>query len=141
MQVKEPYPSDLTESEWKLIRPLIPSPRLFGRPPRYEKRAILNAMFYIVRSGCSWRLLPHDMPPWRIVYHYFMVWRQSGLWQKLHDTLREKVRLKSGKKKPRALRSSILRALKHLTTEECAAMMLERRSWDENDTSWWTRWA
>jgi len=141
MQVKEPYPSDLTESEWKLIKPLIPSPRLFGRPPRYEKRAILNAMFYIVRSGCSWRLLPHDMPPWRIVYHYFMVWRQSGLWQKLHDTLREKVRLKSGKKKPRALRSSILRALKHLTTEECAAMMRERRSWDANDTSWWTRWA
>ena len=141
MQVKEPYPSDLTESEWKLLKPLIPGPRLFGRPPRYEKRAILNAIFYIVRSGCAWRLLPHDMPPWRIVYYYFMVWRQNGLWQKLHDTLRDKVRLKSGKKKPRALRSSILRALKHLTTEECAAMMLARRSWDENDISWWIRWA
>jgi len=141
MTTQEPYPSNLTDSEWKQIEPLVPGPKLFGRPPRYTKRAILDGIFYVVRSGCAWRMLAHDLPPWRIVYYYFMVWRREGLWQSIHDTLRDRVRLRSGKKKPRLLRSSTLRALKYLTTEECAATMLARRSWDANDTSWWTRWA
>ena len=141
MPTQEPYPSSLTHREWKLLEPLLPEPKLFGRPPRYRKRDILNAIFYAVRSGCAWRLLPHDLPPWRIVYYYFMVWRREGLWQKMHDTLRDQVRLRSGKKKPRVLRSSILRALKYLTTEECAATMQARRSWDASAIFWWTRWA
>jgi transposase len=141
MPTQEPYPSNLTESEWNCIEPLIPGPNLFGRPPRYRKRAILDGIFYVVRSGCSWRMIPHDLPPWRIVYHYFMVWRRAGLWQIIHDALRDAVRLQSGKKKPRPLRSSTRRVLKYLTTEECAATMQERRSWDENDISWWIRWA
>jgi transposase len=141
MPTHELYPSSLTDAEWKVIEPLVPGPKLFGRPARYSKRAILDAIFYVVRSGCAWRLLPHDLPPWRIVYYYFMVWRQEGLWQRMHENLRDAVRLRSGKKKPRVRRSSILRALKYLTTEECAATMRERRSWDANDTSWWTRWA
>jgi transposase len=140
MPSENPYPSSLTDREWKLIEPLLPAPKLFGRPPRYRKRDILDAIFYAIRSGCAWRLLPHDLPPWRIVYYYFMVWRREGLWQRMHDTLRDKVRLRSGKKKPRLLRSSILRALKYLTTEECAATMQARRFWDANDISWWTRW-
>ena len=140
MPDQQSYPSSLTEAEWKLIKPLIPGPKFFGRPPRYPKRAILNAIFYVVRGGIAWRLLPHDLPPWRIVYYYFMIWRREGLWQKIHDTLRDRVRLQSGKKKPRPLRSSTHRALKYLTTEECAATMQARRSWDVNDTSWWTRW-
>ncbi len=141
MPTQEPYPSSLSDAEWKLIEPLIPGPKLLGRPPRYSKRAILDAIFYTVRSGCAWRLLPHDLPPWRIVYYYFMIWRRDGLWQRIHDTLRDRVRLQSGKKKPRPLRSSTLKVLKQLTTEECAASMQARRCWDENDTSWWTRWA
>ena len=141
MPIREPYPSNLTDAEWKHIEALVPGPKLFGRPPRYSKRAILDGLFYVVRGGCAWRMLPHDLPPWRIVYYYFMVWRREGLWQRIHDTLRDAVRLASGKKKPRPLRSSTLRALKYLTTEECAATMLARRSWDESDTSWWTRWA
>ena len=72
MPNQEPYPSNLTDTEWKRIAPLIPGPKLFGRPPRYAKRAILDAIFYVVRSGCAWRMLPHDLPPWRIVYYYFM---------------------------------------------------------------------
>lgn len=141
MPIQEPYPSNLSNTEWKLIEPLVPGPKLFGRPPRYSKRAILDAIFYVVRGGCAWRMLPHDLPPWRIVYYYFMVWRRDGLWQRIHDTLRDQVRLQSGKKKPRVLRSSTLKALKYLTTEECAATMRARRSWDESDTSWWIRWA
>jgi transposase len=140
MPTQEPYPSNLTDAEWKQIEPLVPGPKLFGRPPRCSKRAILDAVFYVVRGGCAWRMLPHDLPPWRIVYYYFMTWRREGLWQKMHDTLRDQVRLQSGKKKPRPLRSSTRRALKYLTTEECAATMQARRSWDESDTSWWTRW-
>lgn len=140
MPTQEPYPSNLTDAEWKLIEPLVPGPKLFGRPPRYTKRAILEAIFYVVRSGCAWRMLAHDFPPWRIVYYYFMVWRRDGLWQRIHDTLREWVRLRSGKKKPRLLRFSTLRVLRYLTTEECAATMQAKRSWDESDTFWWIRW-
>ena len=99
MPIQDPYPSSLTNREWKLLLPLLPEPKHFGRPPRYRKRDILNAIFYAVRSGCAWRLLPHDLPPWRIVYYYFMVWRREGLWQKMHDTLRDQVRLRCGKKK------------------------------------------
>ncbi len=83
------------------------------RPPRYEKRAVLNGIFYVVRGGCSWRMLPHDMPPWRLCYYYFMTWRQKGLWQTIHDHMRDRVRL-SVKKGPECCdpRLSKLKALK-----------------------------
>ena len=68
-RARDPYPSDLTDAEWEVLCPLIPGPAKLGRPPRYEKRAVLSAIFYVVRSGCSWRMLPGEMPPWRIVYH------------------------------------------------------------------------
>lgn len=100
MPIQAPYPSNLTDAEWKYSAPLVPGPKLFGRPPRYSKRAILDAVFYVGRSGCAWRMLPHALPPWRIVYYDFMVWRRAGLWQRIHDTLRDAVRLKSGKKSP-----------------------------------------
>ena len=136
MQKEECYPSDLTDVEWELIGPLLPGPQKLGRPPRYEKRAILNAIFYVVRSGCSWRMLPRDLPPWRIVYYYFMTWRQEGLWELLHETLRDCARLAHAKKKRRPLRSWTRKVLKHLTTPECAAMMRAKRCWDEN-VIWW----
>ena len=136
MQNEESYPSDLTDIEWELIEPLMPGPQKLGRPARYEKRAILNAVFYVVRSGCSWRMLPRDLPPWRIVYYYFMTWRQEGLWDRLHETLRDCVRLSHAKKKLRPLRSSMRKVLKHLTTPECAATMRAKRCWDENGI-WW----
>ena len=103
---REPYPSDLTDAEWQVLSPLIPGPAKLGRPPRYEKRAVLNAIFYVVRSGCSWRMLPGEMPPWRIVYHYFVRWRQDGQWIKMHEALRDALRVRSGKKKPPGLRYS-----------------------------------
>ena len=114
--MEEPYPSDLTEEEWQLAALCIPGPSKLGRPPRYEKRAILNGIFYVVRSGCSWRMLPRDLPPWRIVYYYFMTWQRMGVWEVLHE----------------ALRYSTLRASKHLTTAAGVALMRARRSWDES---------
>lgn len=136
-RVVEPYPSDLTDAEWAVLQPLIPGPAKLGRPPRYEKRAILNAIFYVVRSGCSWRMLPSEMPPWRIAYYYFMRWREDGVWIELHEALRDALRVRSGKKKPLGLRYSTRRVLEFLTTEEAAAMMQERRSMAANDI-WWS---
>ena len=136
MPNKEPYPSDLNEGEWELLRPLISVPPKLGRPPRHDRRLVLNAIFYVVRSGCAWRLLPHDLPPWRLCYYYFAKWRENGLWQEINEHLREAVREKRAKKKPPALRSSTRRVLKWLTTPECAAMMRARRSEGENGI-WW----
>jgi putative transposase len=133
---KEPYPSDLNDAEWALLRPLLPGPPKLGRPPRYDRRLVLNAIFYVVRSGCAWRLLPHDLPHWRLVYYYFACWRESGLWQQLNEALRDQVREQRGKKKPPALRSSMRRALRWLTTPECAATMRAKRSEGENGI-WW----
>lgn len=136
-RAREPYPSDLTDAEWKILQPLIPGPAKLGRPPRYEKRAILNAIFYVVRGGCSWRMLPTELPPWRIVYHYFARWRQDGLWIEMHAALRDALRQWSGKKKPLGLRYSTRKVLNVLTTEEGAARMRAKRCWDESDT-WWS---
>lgn len=133
---KEPYSSDLNDAEWALLRPLLPGPPKLGRPPRYERRLVLNAIFYVVRSGCAWRLLPHDFPHWRLVYYYFAAWRESGLWPQLNDALRDQVREQRGKKKPPALRSSTRRVLKWLTTPECVATMRAKRSEGENGI-WW----
>jgi transposase len=97
MKTRHPYPTDLSDKEWELIKHLVPEARPGGRPEAYPKREILNAVFYLLRSGCSWRMLPHDLPPWRIVYHYFRQWRQDGTWQVMHDLLRGDVRVAAGK--------------------------------------------
>jgi putative transposase len=91
------YPTDLSDKEWDLIKHLVPEAKPGGRPEEYPKREILNGIFYLLRSGCSWRMLPHDLPPWRIVYHYFQQWRQDGSWQLMHDLLRGDVRVAAGK--------------------------------------------
>lgn len=123
--MRETYPSDLTDAEWSFIEPLIPGEQRLGRPARYSKREILNAIFYLLRSGCSWRMLAHDLPPWRICYYYFMLWKRDGVWERIHGHLREQTRLHHGKKKPRQLRLSTRKALRLLTMPECVAMMLE----------------
>src|SRR3712207_4966769 len=76
------YPTDLSDAEWACLEPHLPAPRATGRPRVYPLREILNAIFYVVRSGCSWRLLPHDFPPWRSVYHYFREFRLDGTWER-----------------------------------------------------------
>jgi putative transposase len=97
MHTRPPYPTDLSDREWDLIKHLVPAAKPGGRPEAYSKREILNAIFYLLRSGCSWRMLPHDLPPWRIVYHYFRQWQQDGTWQVMHDLLRGDVRVAAGK--------------------------------------------
>ena len=87
------YPSDLTDLQWDNIEHLLPPEDAgTGRPRRYSRREIVNAVFYLARSGCTWRMLPHDFPPWKTVSYYFYTWRDAGVWEKLHDTLRRDLR-------------------------------------------------
>ena len=93
------YPSDLTEAQWEIIKDLIPaSPRL-GRKRKVEMRWVVNAILYIVVGGVSWRMLPREYPNWKSVYHYFRLFRLDGTWQRLHDTLRTRLRQKLGRHK------------------------------------------
>ena len=91
------YPTDLTDAEWQLLEPLVPPARPGGRPAKYSRREVVNGIRYVLRTGCAWRLLPHDLPPWQLVYHYFWVWRQDGTWQDIHDALLPKVRRSLGR--------------------------------------------
>lgn len=93
------YPTDLNDTQWSKIRPYLPAESQTGRPRTHGWRKILNGIFYILQSGCSWRMLPRDLPPWKTVYHYFRLWRKNGTWEGLNRLLREKVRLKFGKKR------------------------------------------
>lgn len=91
------YNSDLTDAEWAIFAPFIPPALPKGRPRKTDMREILDAIFYISRGGCAWRLLPHEFPPWQTVYYYFSVWRTTGLWEQMHAALRERVRLRAGR--------------------------------------------
>jgi len=92
------YPTDLKYSEWELIAEFFaPSPR--GRPRKWAMWLIVNAMLYVDRTGCQWRMLPKDYPNWKSVYHYFRLWRDDGTWQRIHDTIRAQVRRRAGRHK------------------------------------------
>jgi putative transposase len=91
------YLSDLSDAEWELVQPLLPPPAARGRPRQHSLRTILNAVFYLVRAGGAWRLLPHEFPPWKTVYHYFRNWRRNGTWERIHRVLRERLRVRLGR--------------------------------------------
>jgi putative transposase len=92
--MRKTYQTDLSDAEWSCLEPHLPATKATGRPRVYPLREIINAIFYVVRSGCSWRLLPHDFPPWRSVYHYFREFRLDGTWERMHAALRERVRVR-----------------------------------------------
>ena len=94
---RKAYSSDLTTSECDEIQPHIPQPKGGGRPAEYDRLEIVNAVRYLLRTGCSWRLLPHDFPPWGTVYHYFSTWRRDGTWERIHGTLRAELRETEGR--------------------------------------------
>ena len=96
------YPSDLSEKQWRNIEPLLPKPKAHqitgGRPPS-DLREILNGIMYVLRSGCEWRMMPHDLPPWQTTYGYFNRWSDDGTWERVNATLTQKARVQDGKKK------------------------------------------
>ena len=117
-------PTDLTDEQWELLKPMLPPDKPRGRKRRVDLRDILNAILYLLRSGCSWRMLPHDFPPWQTVYGYFYRWRDSELFTHLNATpgsspgqaLREQVRLAQGR--PASPSAAIIDSQSVKTTEQ-----------------------
>jgi putative transposase len=91
------YPSDLTDAEYAVLAPHLPAPCRRGRPRLHAWRELLDAVFYVVRTGCQWRALPRCFAPWRTVYHYWRLWRLDGTWARLHAALRARARLAAGR--------------------------------------------
>lgn len=94
---KRTYPSDLTNEQWKLIEPLLPPVKPGGRPRTTELREVINGIMYLVRTGCSWRMLPHDFPPWPTVHDYYWKYRRDGIWDQIHESLHKRVRVQAGR--------------------------------------------
>jgi transposase len=96
---RKPYPTDLADAQWERLEPLIPRPKSGtkrGGRPATDRREVVNATFYHLRGGSSWELLPHDFPHYKTVFHYFALWRKNGPWERIHDHLREGVRIEAG---------------------------------------------
>lgn len=117
----EIYPSDLSDDEWAILEPLIPPEKPGGRPREVDMRQVLNGIFYLLRAGCAWRMLPRDYPPRSTVYHYFALFRKEGVWEQIMTTLRERCRREAG-------RQATPSAGDH------------RQSIGENDGSRWAAW-
>ena len=94
---RNPYPTDLTDEQWTLIESMLPDAKPGGRPRKTDLREVLNALFYLVRSGCQWRMIPHEFPPWKTCYNYYRAWIDSGLWDEIVVVLRRKVRAAAGR--------------------------------------------
>src|SRR5262245_55754024 len=97
MNIRKSYPSDLTDEPWQLIQPLLPKPCPRGAPIRVRRRDIRDAIFYLLRTGCQWRQLPPDLPPWGTVASQFHRWRAAGVWEQVHHALHAQARQQEGK--------------------------------------------
>ena len=111
------YTHDLTDAEWQLIDYCFPKPSKTGRPREHSYRELLNAMFYVVRTGCQWRNLPKDFAPWGTVYHYYRGWKRNQLWEQIHTHLREQVRQVAGR--PRHASAAIIDS-QSVKSSECS---------------------
>jgi putative transposase len=128
------YPTDLTDKEWGLLDPLLPPAKSGGRKRSIETREVANAIFYRLRTGCSWRMLPQDFPKWQTVYTYFRNWKKDSTWHKVNDVLRRKIRIQEGRdEEPSA---GILDSQSAKTAEkgDLVVLMRARKSKDGSDT-------
>ena len=94
---RKPYDSDLTDAQWSVLEPLLPPPSRRGRPRKTDPREVVNALICALRSGCAWRMIPHDLPPRQTVYAYFRTWKSDGTLKRIHDALRAEVRRSDGR--------------------------------------------
>lgn len=94
---RKKYPTDVTDAQWLILEPLVPKAKEGGRPRKICMREVVNAIFYLLRSGCAWRLLPHEFPAWQTVYGYFRAWGDGGVWEAMNDALRAAVRIAAGR--------------------------------------------
>src|SRR5215203_4739925 len=139
--MRKTYPSDLSDAEWSCIEPHLPTPKAPGRPRLHTLREVLDAIFYILRSGCAWRLLPNDFPPWKTIHHYFRTWRLDGTFERMHSALRKRVRVRmdrdpepsAGVVDSQSVKTTGVGGEKSVVTTE------ERRSKEGSAIFWWTR--
>jgi len=138
---RTPYPTDLTDGQWRLIEPLIPPAEPGGRRRSVNMREVINGILYLNRTGCSWRLLPHEFPPWGTVHYYYRRFRLDGTWQKIHNTLREKVRRNANKKPTPSAAIIDSQSVKTDAPSKGGrtATMRARKSQVESGISLWTR--
>jgi transposase len=138
---RKPYPSDLTDQQWKLVEPHIPPEKWGGRTRDVDMREVLNGILYLTRTGCQWRAIPHDLPNKSTVRHYYDRFGADGTWQKVHDALREQVRVNAGKEPTPS--AAVIDSQSVKTTEKrgiVAGTMRGRRSTAASGTSLSTRW-
>jgi transposase len=134
MKTRPAYPTDLSDRQWARLEPLLPKPPGGGRPIKVPRRELVNAMLSVLRNGISWRAMPHDFPPWRTVSHDFRAWERDGTWERIHETVRDQVRVAAGRQvSPSA---AIIDSQSVKTTEKggLGAMMRARRCWDASAT-------
>src|SRR4029453_817884 len=93
------YPTDLSDEQWQILRKLLPPPSRRGAPRTVCRRAVINAILYLLRSGCAWRFLPREFPNWKTVYGIFLAWRDDGTWRRIHEALRNRLRRRVGRKR------------------------------------------
>ena len=120
------YATDISDVEWKILEPLV-EPKQKGRRRLHGLREIVNAIRYVQRTGCQWRLLPKDFPPWRSVYVTFWRWRNSGLWERIMHELRRRVRVKAGRNPDPTLAIIDSQSVKTVQKGGSAAMMRARK--------------
>ncbi len=130
------YPSDLTDEQWKLIEPLLPPAKNGGRPRSTDLRQVMNGILYLVRTGCSWRMLPHDFPPWPTVHDYYWKYRRNGIWNQIHNTLHERVRVQVGREPSPSAAILDSQSIKTASKGGIVVMMPARRYRAEN-AIWW----